>query len=100
MWLSINHWLRGGNVYVIIVYDIAVERVNKVRKYLRQYLMWRQNSVFEGELSDSQFMRVKNTLHDMINDSEDHIIFYILRDKKYVREEELGTSKVELGYII
>ena len=85
---------------MIIVYDIAVERVNKVRKYLRQYLMWRQNSVFEGELSDSQFMRVKNTLHDMINDSEDHIIFYILRDKKYVREEELGTSKVELGYII
>ena len=85
---------------MIIVYDIAVERVNKVRKYLRQYLMWRQNSVFEGELSDSQFMRVKNTLQDMINDSEDHIIFYILRDKKYVREEELGTSKVELGYII
>ncbi|RLF48794.1 MAG: CRISPR-associated endonuclease Cas2, partial [Thermoplasmata archaeon] len=27
-------------MYVIIVYDIAVERVNKVRKYLRQYLMW------------------------------------------------------------
>ena len=42
-------------MYVIIVYDIKVERVNKVKSFLRQYLFWIQNSVFEGESSESEF---------------------------------------------
>ena len=35
-------------MYIILVYDIQVERVAKVCKYLRQHLNWIQNSVFEG----------------------------------------------------
>ena len=45
-------------MYVIIVYDIKAERVNKVKSFLRQYLFWIQNSVFEGEASESEFMMV------------------------------------------
>ncbi|MDK2781745.1 MAG: CRISPR-associated protein Cas2 [Archaeoglobi archaeon] len=35
-------------LYVIIAYDVNVQRVNRVKKFLRMYLNWVQNSVFEG----------------------------------------------------
>ena len=35
-------------MYVLIIYDINVERINKVYKFLKTYLNWVQNSVFEG----------------------------------------------------
>ena len=47
-------------LYVIIVYDVGVERVNKVRIYLKQYLNWVQNSVLEGELTEPEYMKVMN----------------------------------------
>ena len=34
-------------MYVVIAYDVNVERVNKVKKFLRKYLNWVQNSLFE-----------------------------------------------------
>ena len=49
-------------MYVIIVYDVNVERVNKVKSFLRQYLYWIQNSVFEGELTRSEFRKVSDGL--------------------------------------
>ena len=55
-------------MYVIIVYDVEVERVDKVRKFLRMYLHWRQNSVFEGEISDAQLVKIRTGL------TERHII--------------------------
>ena len=45
-------------MYIILVYDIQVERVAKVCKYLRQHLNWIQNSVFEGQLTKAQMARV------------------------------------------
>jgi CRISPR-associated protein Cas2 len=36
--------------YFIITYDIGEERVNLVRKTLKKYFTWVQNSVFEGEI--------------------------------------------------
>jgi len=87
-------------MYVVIVYDISVDRVNKVRKFLRQYLIWRQNSVFEGDLTPAEFMKIKEELKNMIVEDEDHIIFYKFRDKKFVHEEELGKSKVNIDNII
>lgn len=63
-------------MYVIIVYDIKVERVNKVKSFLRQHLFWIQNSVFEGEVSRSEFQKIKNGLLDIIDEEEDSIIIY------------------------
>ena len=40
-------------MYIILVYDVYEARVGKVNKYLKKYLLWRQNSVFEGEISDT-----------------------------------------------
>ena len=85
---------------MIVVYDIAVERIDAVRKYLKKYLFWRQNSVFEGELTKAEFERVKSDVKDLIDASQDHVIFYILRDEKYLKREELGEPKVEVDNVI
>lgn len=80
-------------MYVLIVYDIAVERVTKVHKLLKRYLNWRQNSVFEGELTEAQIEAVKQNLNNIINDETDSVLFYIARDEKWLRREELGNQR-------
>ena len=85
---------------MIVVYDIAVERIDNVRKYLKKYLLWKQNSVFEGELTKAEFERVKSDVKDMIEESEDYVIFYILRDEKMVKRVEIGEPKVDTSNVI
>ena len=80
-------------MYIIIVYDVAEERVSRVRKYLKRFLNWVQNSVFEGELSVGQIERVKAGLGEIIDRSEDSIYFYVARDKKWLKKEILGQNK-------
>jgi CRISPR-associated protein Cas2 len=80
-------------MYVLIVYDVAVERVTKVHKLLKQFLHWRQNSVFEGELTDSQIETVKAKLKNLIDGESDSVLFYIARDEKWLRREQLGQEK-------
>ena len=87
-------------MYVIIVYDAGVKRLNKVRIFLKQYLNWVQNSVFEGELTKAEYMRIRLRLKDLIDEDEDCIFIYSVRDRKYLGFEELGTRKAEIDTII
>ena len=80
-------------MYVLIVYDIAVERVTKVHKLLKRYLNWRQNSVFEGELTEAQIEAVKQNLHNIINEKTDSVLLYIARDEKWLKREEIGNQR-------
>ncbi len=80
-------------MYVLIVYDISVERVTKVHKLLKRYLNWRQNSVFEGELTEAQIDAVKQNLHNIINEVTDSVLVYIARDEKWLKREELGNQR-------
>ncbi len=87
-------------MYVIIVYDVNVERVEKIYHYLRRYMDWVQNSVFEGELTESQFKRIKHDLKKIINEEEDSVRFYILRTKELLKTETMGVEKALLSTII
>ncbi len=87
-------------MYVIIVYDIAVERIDKVRKYLKQYLNWVQNSAFEGELKEGEVEKVKVGLNKLIEKNRDSIILYETPDKKWVNKEVLGTEKSEVTTVL
>lgn len=87
-------------LYVVIVYDVGVERVNKVRIYLKQYLNWVQNSVFEGELTEPEYMKIMNHLKEIIDEPLDHVICYKSRDKRYLDTDEIGTRKAEISTII
>ena len=80
-------------MYVIIVYDINVDRVNKVKAYLRQHLFWIQNSVFEGELTESEFESVYNGLSEIIDEDVDSVIIYKLRMAELLNRKVLGVEK-------
>ena len=59
----------GGNMYVILVYDINLEEkegqkvLRNVYKICKKYLVHIQNSVFEGELLESQMLKLKTELN-------------------------------------
>jgi len=82
-------------VYVVVVYDISVERVNKVRIFLKQYLDWMQNSVLEGELTLGKLKEVELGLKNIMNESEDSVIIYTVRDQKLLRRQFIGEPKAE-----
>lgn len=87
-------------MYVIIVYDIKVERVNKVKSFLRQYLFWIQNSVFEGEASESEFKIIYDGLMRIIDTEVDSVIIYKLRMADVMNREVLGIEKAPIDEIL
>jgi len=87
-------------MYIIIVYDVSVERVSKVCNFLRSYLSWVQNSVFEGEITESQLMRIENGLKNIIDENIDSIRIYIMRIKDVMNIKTLGIEKANLNNII
>ncbi|MEM3772025.1 MAG: CRISPR-associated endonuclease Cas2 [Candidatus Micrarchaeia archaeon] len=80
-------------MYVILVYDIKEDRVNKVLKCCRKYLNWIQNSVFEGEITEAKLEKLKSELKGIIKLDEDAIMFYILRESYFLKRESLGLTK-------
>jgi len=87
-------------MFVILVYDINVKRVQKMLKLSRKYLVHIQNSVFEGELTDKQYKEMKKEIKNLINKEYDSVIIYKLKAKYYTRKEELGIKKDEDVFMI
>ena len=85
---------------MIVAYDVNVERVAKVNKFLKRFLHWRQNSVFEGELTMSQIEKVKEGIMEIIDSAEDCVTIYILPSKKYMKEVTLGIKKSDTEMIL
>jgi len=80
-------------MFVILVYDVGEKRVQKVLKTARKYLYWVQNSVFEGEISDANFVKLRSELSKKIHADEDSILFYTFRTTKYSDREIMGIKK-------
>jgi CRISPR-associated protein Cas2 len=87
-------------MYVIIVYDIKVERVNKVKGFLRTHLHWIQNSVFEGEATESELESIKMGLKKIINKKEDSVIIYAFRSEKAFKRKVMGIEKAPINGIL
>jgi CRISPR-associated protein Cas2 len=77
---------------VIGVYDIGERRVGKMLKLFRRYLFHLQRSVFEGDLTEKQFVELRTEAGQLIDDANDSILFFMLDSDKYVRREGLGIS--------
>ncbi|MDI6601447.1 CRISPR-associated endonuclease Cas2 [Calorimonas adulescens] len=80
-------------MFVILVYDVNEKRVAKALKTCRKYLYWVQNSVFEGELSEANYKKLKFELEKIINKEEDSVIFYTFRSMRYSERESMGLKK-------
>ena len=70
-------------MYLILVYDAAPKRGVKLLKYLRRHLLWVQNSVFEGEVTEAEFERIKKSIKEIINTAKDSVIYYIFDSQNY-----------------
>lgn len=79
--------------YLIVTYDINEERVNKVRKVLKKYFMWVQNSVFEGDITEGKLGKCRLELQKVIKEEEDSIYFYSLENRLNYRKTVLGVEK-------
>ncbi|MDI6864475.1 MULTISPECIES: CRISPR-associated endonuclease Cas2 [Thermodesulfovibrio] len=86
--------------YLIVTYDIAEERVNKVRKILKKYFMWVQNSVFEGEITEGKLVKCKLELEKVIDKEVDSVYFYSLENRLNYRKTVLGIEKEITGNIL
>ncbi len=86
----------GGNMYVILVYDINLEEregqkvLRNVYKTCKKYLVHIQNSVFEGELLESQAIKLKKELDKYIREDKDSVILFKSRNQRWLDKEFLG----------
>lgn len=81
-------------MFVILYYDVNQERCSKMIKVCRQYLLWVQNSVFEGNLTEAQLKRLVNSLSKIIKEDEnDSLVIYTFESQKYTQRMVLGKDK-------
>jgi CRISPR-associated protein Cas2 len=79
-------------IFVILVYDTAVERNPKVLKACRKYLHWTQRSHFQGELSTAQYRAMMAALKTTIDPEHDSIVAYTTSSPDLVDSTTLGLS--------
>lgn len=85
-------------MYVILVYDIKTDEygqkiLNKTFKTCKKYLSHIQNSVFEGELSESQILKLRYELNDIIRNDIDSVILFKSRSNKWLKKELWGVQE-------
>ncbi|MEA4987106.1 MAG: CRISPR-associated endonuclease Cas2 [Anaerovorax sp.] len=79
-------------MYVILVYDISGDEkgqkvLTKTHKLCKKYLTHVQNSVFEGELSEAQIMKLHNELNQIIRKKLDSVILFKSRNSRWLEKE-------------
>ena len=80
--------------FFIAVYDVDRRRVAKMLKLMRRYLTWVQNSVLEGELTESKFQTLRHEAAKLMGEG-DSVIFYRLREERYADRIVLGQERGE-----
>ncbi len=80
-------------MYFLVVYDIEVKRVGKVHKFLKKYMHWIQNSVFEGELTPAKLEKLKSGLKKIIKKDKDSVIIFDLGNSRYRTKQVIGVEK-------
>jgi CRISPR-associated protein Cas2 len=84
-------------MYVILVYDCGEKRVGKMLKLCRRYLTWIQNSVFEGEISEVNLLRLKTEARQVMDVSCDSLIIFSTNQQKRLYKEIVGVNKNEIS---
>ena len=80
-------------MFVIITYDAGEKRINKIRKKLKMYLLWTQNSVFEGEITEAKLKKCLAELDKIMNKSEDSLYVYRVKNSSNIYKDVMGLEK-------
>ncbi|WP_310416239.1 MULTISPECIES: CRISPR-associated endonuclease Cas2 [unclassified Chamaesiphon] len=82
-------------MFMVISYDISEDkRRTKIHKMLKSYGQWMQYSVFECDVTDSQYAKLRARLSKMIKPEEDSIRFYFLCACCHPKVERIGGETV------
>jgi len=89
-------------MYIVLVYDIANKKksnASKVRKLVEQYLARVQYSVFEGEITEANYLKLTTKLKDSVKKEIDSIVIYELNTLKYTNRVIIGQDKLNSLFI-
>jgi len=82
-------------MHVVITYDIPEDkRRTKIHKALTSYGQWMQFSVFECNLTQTQYTKLRNRLNKLIKPEEDSVRFYFLCGCCQQKVERIGGQAV------
>jgi CRISPR-associated protein Cas2 len=80
---------------VVITYDISEDkRRTKIHKVLKSYGQWMQFSVFECDLAETQYAKLRSRLSKLIKPDQDSIRFYFLCACCKDKVERIGGEQV------
>ena len=84
-------------MYVILIYDIIADeegpKVSRnVFKICKKYLTHIQKSVFEGNLTKLNLMKLKAELNNYIRKDKDSIIIFKSKSEKWLEKEFWGIK--------
>ena len=80
--------------YVFVFYDINEKRVQKVFKICKKYLSHYQKSVFRGEITPANIIKLRNELKKIIDKHEDFVCIIKTLNDQIFEEEVLGNQPV------
>ena len=87
-------------MYVILVYDMKQQRVNRMLKLCRRYLHWIQNSVFEGEISEVKLTELLIKARALMDEEEDSLIIFKSRTQQWLEKQVVGRERSTLDTIL
>ncbi|MBQ2989280.1 MAG: CRISPR-associated endonuclease Cas2 [Clostridia bacterium] len=77
---------------MILTYDAESERLSKIRKTCKKYLLPVQRSVFEGHLTEKRLRLLKEDIAKAINPEKDHVIIYVMSYGDQFQKLEIGKK--------
>ncbi|MBP2025117.1 CRISPR-associated endonuclease Cas2 [Peptoniphilus stercorisuis] len=84
-------------MYILLIYDIISDEKGpyvsrNIFKTCKKYLTNIQKSVFEGNLTISQYLELKFELNEYIRKNKDSVVVFKSRSEKWTEKEFLGKT--------
>ncbi len=78
--------------YAFLFYDIGEKKVHKVFKICKKYFKHHQKSVFRGNITPANLIKLKNELKKVIDEDKDFVTIIKLLNRYTFEEETVGKD--------
>lgn len=84
-------------MYMILVYDIMLDKAGarvsrNVFKICKKYLTHIQKSVFEGDITELNYLKLESELREYIRKDKDSVITFKSRSERWMEKEFWGIK--------
>ncbi len=94
----------GGKMYVILIYDLKdidyANRQRNIHNICKKYLYKTQNSVFEGDITNVQFIKLKRELKQYVIKDKDSLVIFKITNKNWFKKEYVSSEKISTDNFI